>query len=363
MKFLLACGGTGGHVFPALAVAEEIKKREKGAGNILFVGSDTGMEKNIIRKNKFRYKEVPARPLARRIAAVNILNFFMVVSAVFKARRIIKEFSPDVVFGTGGFVSFPVVFAAALMKKPTGIYEPNISPGLANRWLAGFVKFIAAGTEETAAFFPRGKARVTGNPVRKSLLKRKKADSIKKFGLSGSKKTLLIMPGSRAAVKINRVVIDSLKRINSEMSKLQILWMCGEKDFYEVSRAVKRAGADAKAMKFIDDAGAAYAACDAAVLRAGAGTLAEISSLGVPSVLVPYPYATGRHQDKNAAAFAKRGAAIVIRDSRLNSAALLAAVKKVLAPQNRSKLIKNLAKMRKGDGTKNIVDALYGSVV
>ncbi|MEI7640049.1 MAG: undecaprenyldiphospho-muramoylpentapeptide beta-N-acetylglucosaminyltransferase [bacterium] len=359
MKVMFACGGTGGHIYPAIAVADALKKKYGTRAQLLFVGSDYGMEKSIIEKAGYAFKGVPARPLVRKWTLKNISNLFFTITAVIKAAEIVKKFAPDCVFGTGGFVSFPPLIAAALMGKKTVIHEPNAVPGIANKLLAPFVTAVTVGMKETAAKFQKGKAVVTGNPVRASLLGSTRKKAAAKFGLKTGAKTLLIMPGSRAAKSVNAAVEASLPLFEKNMKGLQLIWMCGSEAFTRAKKiATKFKTLKIKPFEFIHNAADAYAMADAGVLRAGAGTLAEIIELKFAAILVPYPYATAKHQEANAKVLLAHGAAKVIQDSELTGATLYAEVKEIMEKKNNSKIKLALAKMKKGDSVGNIIKVM-----
>ncbi len=359
MRIMLACGGTGGHIFPAIAIAEELVRRNKKT-KIVFAGSDNGMEREIMLKHGFKYAEVTARPFARRIFFKNITNLFLNIKAVFAAKKIVKEFNPDFVIGTGGFVSFPVVFAAALLKKRTLIHEPNMVPGIANRMLSVFVNFITVGFEETLKYFPRKKTIVVGNPVRPGIKGKSKKAGLAVFSLSPSNKTVLVMPGSRAAHKINETLILAIGAMEKELKGIQILWMCGKADLKEVKKAAAgHKKIQIKAFDFIHDVDSAYAASDAGIMRAGASTLSEIAALKFPAILVPYPYATDNHQEKNAAVFEKMQAGLIIKDRDLTPETVVTALKKILDKKENNLIRKKLKSMYKGNGAKKITDIIY----
>ncbi len=328
MNVIFACGGTGGHIFPAIAIAEELMLRKKT--KLLFVGSYEGIEKNIIKKLKFDFVSISAKPLIRRITIKNLINLIYIIKAIFESLKIIKKFNPDIVVGTGGFVSFPMLIAAILNKKKTLIHEPNVYPGIANRVLGLFVTRITTGFEETKKYFSDSKTKVTGNPVRLSILGKDKIMSKKYFKLVDKKRTILIMPGSRAAKKINDIVSGSLKRIEKELKNIQIIWMTGKMDYKKIKEIIKQSKIKIRVFDFIYNPGFAYAASDVAILRAGASTLSEIVALQIPAILVPYPYATDNHQEKNALLFEKNKAAIVIKDIDLNEERLINSLKKIM---------------------------------
>jgi UDP-N-acetylglucosamine--N-acetylmuramyl-(pentapeptide) pyrophosphoryl-undecaprenol N-acetylglucosamine transferase len=354
MKFIFACGGTGGHIFPAIAIAEELLKRKNV--EILFTGSDEGMEKNITRKYNFRFASISAKPLIRRITIQNLINMFYILKAIFESLNIIRNYNPDFVIGTGGFVSFPVLFAAVLMKKKTLIHEPNVYPGIANRILGLFVTKITIGFKETGKYFLNNKTKVTGNPVRNSILNKSKIAGIKYFKLDKNKKTVLIMPGSRAAKKINDIISISLKTVEKELKNIQVIWMTGKADYQKIKKVVSQSKIKIRVFDFIYDAGLAYASSDVAVLRAGASTLSEIVALQIPAILIPYPYATDNHQEKNAMLFQKNKAAVVIKDNELNTEKLIDGLKFLLNKKNNITIRKNIKKLYVRDSVKKIVN-------
>lgn len=341
-------------------MAERIKKLGGKKVEMLFTGSDNGMEKGIIESRGFAFKGVSARPLARRAFLKNVVHAALVVKSFFEAKKIIRDFGPDCVFGTGGFASFPAVFVSAISGVRAVIHEPNMEPGLANRVLAVFCSAVTAGFDETAASFPAGKVKVTGNPVREGLFKITKARGRRNMGIKGGGPVLLIMPGSRAAASINRAVEEALPLLKKKIKGLTVVWMTGKEYYAGAKEAVKKAGIKAVVMEFISDTASAYAACDAAVLRAGAGTLSEVALLKVPAVLVPYPYAAANHQEKNAAVFEKAGAAVVIRDSELNGQKLSETAAAAVAKRENSAMKKKLAAMNFKNGTDAIIKVMEG---
>lgn len=359
IKALFTCGGTGGHIYPALAVAEKLKEKYGKIAEVLFVGSDYGMERGIIEARGFEFKAVRARPFLRKATFKNVLNLFLNIKAVFEAGEIVKKFAPDFAYGTGGFVSFPVIFAAQLQKVNTAIHEPNMYPGLANRLLARGATRVTVGFGATTKFFPAGKSVVTGNPVRETLGRISRSAGAKKTGISAKGKNILVMPGSRAAKSVNAAVLAALPLLAKEIKKTTLAWMCGGAEYDGLKKAVKGVkGINIKLFKFIEDAPAAYAACDAAVLRAGASTLSEIAAAGMPSLLVPYPHATDKHQEKNARVLEAGKLAIVVRDSELTGRAVTDALKALLDRKTNAKMRKALKKTANRDSAGKIVRIL-----
>lgn len=343
MRALFACGGTGGHIYPALAIAEALVKKYKA--EVFFTGSDYGMEKGIIEGRKMQFFPVTARPLIRKFTFRNVINVFYVIKSLFDSAGLLNKLNPDIVIGTGGFASFPVVFAAGVTGRKTLIHEPNTSPGIANWLLAAVATKVTVGFPETAQAFDLNKTETTGNPVRSSVIEASGKKGLREFGLKTGGKTLLIMPGSRAAARINSIMLETLPLLQEKFKNLQIIWMTGAADFNRVQKISRQARARIKVLEFIKDSGLAYAAADAAILRAGASTLSEIAATGAAAILVPYPHATGNHQEKNAEMFGKSGAALVIKDRDLAKDTLFPALVKILDRKVNLKMRKQAKKL------------------
>ncbi len=357
MKIIFACGGTGGHIFPAIAIAQAFLKKIKKNIKIFFIGSDTGMEKEIIKKYKFEFISITARPFLRKISVKNIINFFLIMKAILNSMKIIKKINPDYIIGTGGYVSFPIVLSGVLLYKKVFIHEPNIFPGLANRILGRFVSGITAGFEFTEKYFSKEKIFITGNPVRQDILNVNKNIAIKKLKLKKNKNTILIMPGSRAAHSINLMILNSLNDILKELKNLQIIWMTGNKDYKFVKENVKNYK-NIKIFKFINNVGYAYSASNAGILRAGASTLTEIITLKYPAILIPYPYATGNHQEKNAEIFKKNSMAIVINERELTKDILIKNLKLILDNKTNQEIRKKLGKIKMENNAEKICETI-----
>jgi UDP-N-acetylglucosamine--N-acetylmuramyl-(pentapeptide) pyrophosphoryl-undecaprenol N-acetylglucosamine transferase len=359
LRVIFACGGTGGHIYPAIAVAQELIKSDRKA-KVLFVGTRDGMESRIVRAQGFDFEALEARPLIRKFTFENIFNAFHVIKSLFTALKVVKRFAPDAVLGTGGFASFPVVLAAAICGKRAVIHEPNMAPGLANIWLSGFASAVTLGFAETKKVFRGSNVFVTGNPHRDMPPLKRKAAAYGKFGLKAGSKTVLIMPGSRAARSINRAFAGVVADFKEKLKGVQFIWMTGDDDYAAAKEAVKKSGAKAAVLKFIDDAPLAYSIADAGIMRAGAGTLTEISAVALPCVLVPYPHATANHQEKNAAVFERLGAAVVIKDAGLTAETLCSAIAAVLDGNRARKMRLELKKIYSGNSAGEIVKILKG---
>ncbi len=318
MRFIITGGGTGGHVYPALAVAERLRDSQ-----ILYVGTPSGLEREIVSRWGLPFREVSSAPFRGMNPLRQAVSLLQVMKGVWEAWRIVREFSPHAIFATGGYVSVPVVLAGKLQGIPSLIYLPDLEPGLAVRFLSVLTSKVAVTFPEVLRFFPPEKAVVTGYPVRRELLEATPEEGREFFGLEDGLRTLLVFGGSRGARSINRALADSL---NALLDFCQVLHISGQLD-YEEMKALKDSLPPEKGRRYRvfpylhREMGLALAAADLVVSRAGAATLGELPTLGKPAVLVPYPYAGG-HQERNARFLAERGAAIVLQDSELGRAFL-----------------------------------------
>lgn len=335
MRVLVTGGGTGGHIYPALAIARGIREKYPGA-EILYVGTARGMEADIVPKEGFAFETVTVEGLPRKITPRAIITFGKLMKGTGQAFSVIKRFSPDVVIGTGGYVCGPVMLAAALKKIPTLIHEQNAYPGITNRLLARVVSRVMVTFPESIGYFPKNaRISVTGLPVRPAIFAARRETGLDHFGLAGDKLTLLVFGGSRGARTINKAMTAAVKDLATRPG-LQILHVTGTLGHEETLAELKAAGISLDksgnliVKPYLYNMEDALAAADLVVCRAGAATLAEITVLGLPAILIPYPYAAENHQEYNARALAERGAALLIRDSELTGLSLLQAVANLL---------------------------------
>jgi len=342
MKVLLAGGGTGGHIFPAITIAQTLRE-QYGDVDVLFVGAQGGLEATLVPKAGFPFVGVPARYLRRELSAEVFRTAWTAWRGFAEAWRIVGRFRPDVAVGTGGYVSGPVIAAAALRRVPVVLQEQNALPGLTTRLLARAARRIALGSAAASGYFASdGRAVVTGNPIRRDILRATRDEALAAFGLDPRKKTLLVFGGSQGGRTINRAMIEAAPAL-LRRGDVQIIQQTGPAHFAEVveaAGAVRRgeeraAAGDWHILSFIYDMPKAYAAADLVLCRAGAITLAEITAKGLPAVLVPYPFAAERHQDANAAELAQAGAALVVPDAELTGQRLLATVQPLLDDDER----------------------------
>jgi len=329
---VIAGGGTGGHVFPGLAIAQEMARRDPSR-EILFLGSTSGLETRLVPQAGFALKTLALGGIAGRSFPQRVVASMRACAAVARCVAMFVRRRPAVVVGVGGFVSGPAVLAALLLRVPTMIQEQNAVPGLTNRWLGRWVKRIALsfpGSE--AAFGGRGvraaqpRVVVTGNPVRAAFFQ------VAPWTGPRGRLRLLIFGGSRGARSLNRAALAALPSLSDAKDRLAIVHQTGEADFPEAQRAYAASGFDeARAIAFIDDMPARLESADLVVCRSGAGTVFELAATGRASVLVPYPFAAGLHQDRNAEWMARAGAAIVVPDAEMDGARLASIVREALA--------------------------------
>ena len=310
-RFIISGGGTGGHIFPAIAIADELKRRCPDA-EFLFVGAKGRMEMEKVPAAGYRIEGLWISGLQRRLTLDNLSFPVKVMSSLFRSRQIVREFRPDVVVGTGGYAGAPVLYAAARMGVPTLIQEPNAFAGLANKWLGSRVDKVCVAFAGMARFFPAGKLVITGNPVREQLLDR----ALALTEASDERQRVLLMGGSGGAKSLNEAMAASTEKIRAR-SQVQWTWQCGKAyyDTYADSATAKLPNVTISA--FIDRMDEAYAAASVVIGRAGSTTIAELEYLGKPAVLVPSPWVAEDHQTRNAEALTQENAAVLIADAEV----------------------------------------------
>lgn len=316
MRVIIAGGGTGGHLFPGIAIAEELKRRE-GTAEVIFVGTEHGIEARIIPREGYQIKFLRAEgivgvSLLRKLRAVWKM-FFSVIDSF----RILRTVRPDIVIGVGGYASFGPLLTAFLMAIPTMIVEQNSVPGLANRVLGKFAGAIGVTYQESISFFPKDKTFFTGNPVRMRILKGSRDAAYNIFSLERDKFTIFVFGGSSGARSINMAVVDSFNHMLDLKESVQFLHQTGEHDYEYVREAYRKWGFKGAVALFIYQMAEAYAVADLVISRAGATTLAELTAIGKPAILIPYPYAAGYHQEFNASKLLEMKAARMILDHDL----------------------------------------------
>ena len=327
LRAMFAAGGTGGHIYPAVAVAKEFAARHPDA-EILFVGSKRGMENQIVPAEGFKLVTLDLTYFPRRPSFEQVKTVVRAAKAIVQAVRLLKGFSPDVVMGTGGYAAGPLMFAAAVMGYPTLIHEQNAYPSLTNRWLARLVDTIAVSHEATGAHFPREKVHVTGNPLRPAILMANRSEARKRLGVSSKQIALLVVGGSGGALRLNQTVCDAY----GELLKLgvHLVHVTGKKYYDEVSAKARVLGEGSlDVVAYATNMPDLLAAADLVISRSGSFT-AELAALGKPSILIPSPIAANDHQLHNARVVENVGGAVVITEDSLNSQVLTDTVRSLI---------------------------------
>lgn len=356
LKFMVSGGGTGGHIFPALAIANELKSTFPNC-EIEFVGAQGRMEMERVPKEGYKIHGLPIVGLNRQSMAANLKFPIKLIRSVAQCRSILKEFNPDVVIGTGGFASGPLLYVAQRMGIPTVIQEQNSYAGITNKRLGAKAKAICVAYEGMDQFFPKEKVYLTGNPVRPNIVNRQVSpeDSKKEFNLDPNKPTLLVLGGSLGARRINEAVADLLNWANEQ--GVQILWQCG-KLYYDKLHLQFGNQPDVHIHAFISDMNKAYACADIIISRAGAGTISELAIVGKPTILIPSPNVAEDHQTKNALALVEKKAALLIRESEIE-ARLELDLNRLLEDEPRKKSLSiEMEKLAIPDATKRIVELI-----
>jgi UDP-N-acetylglucosamine--N-acetylmuramyl-(pentapeptide) pyrophosphoryl-undecaprenol N-acetylglucosamine transferase len=303
MKIIIAGGGTGGHLFPGIAVAEELKAR---GHEVRFVGTARGIEARVCPQEGWPLDLIDVGGLKGGGALALIKGLLRVPRAMGQSFGLLRRLKPDLVIGVGGYASGPFVLAAALTGRPTAILEQNSVPGVTNRMLGRVVKVVFGAFDAARAYFPPAKVRLVGNPVRRKVRERLSASG------SGSASGVLVVGGSQGAHAVNELVLEAMKILKSQGVAPRLVHQTGEKDAPDFQRRYAEAGVTAEVKAFIDDMAAAYRGAELVVCRAGASTLAELTALGLPSLLIPFPQAADDHQTVNARELEEKGAARVL---------------------------------------------------
>ncbi|MGA8301809.1 MAG: undecaprenyldiphospho-muramoylpentapeptide beta-N-acetylglucosaminyltransferase [Terriglobales bacterium] len=332
MRVIIAGGGTGGHVIPALAIAQQLRK-QFGA-ELLFIGTARGIETRLVPQAGFPLELIRVGALKNVSLMTRAKTMFDLPRALWTSGRIVSDFRPDVVIGVGGYASGPAMLAAIRRRIPTLAFEPNAVPGFANRMVARFVSAAAVHFEETAEYFRN--ARVTGVPVREAF-----------FGIPekpAGPPVLLVFGGSQGAHAINQAMIESLPGLRAKVPALHIIHQTGERDYPSVQTAYQNAGISSEVHKFIDDMPGTFTRSDLLVCRSGASTVGEITAAGKPAIFVPFPRAADDHQNKNARALESAGAAVVVEESNLEAAYLVETIVALLSDRARLRAMSEAAR-------------------
>ena len=357
-KMIVAGGGTGGHLFPGIAIAEEFLGRDP-ANRVLFVGTERGLEKRVLSQMGYTLETLDVEGVKGRGLAQKFGALAKIPRSLAQSRRILRQFGPDIVIGVGGYVSLPLLWAAQRFGTPTVLHEQNKRLGMANRMLADKANRIYLGFPDTLGEYPRERARVVGNPVRAGFLDPPgRAEARQRLELDPDCPVILITGGSQGAGSINRAVNEALPAFAAD--EAQFLWMTGADGAAAARECAAAVAASVRVFHFIEDMPTACAAADVIVGRAGASTTAEIAVLGKPSILIPYPHATDNHQEENARAFADAGAAVLILDSECSGNRLAEAIRGLLAdPDARARMAGAARALAHPNAAEALVDDLF----
>jgi UDP-N-acetylglucosamine--N-acetylmuramyl-(pentapeptide) pyrophosphoryl-undecaprenol N-acetylglucosamine transferase len=344
LKVILAGGGTGGHIYPAIAIANEFKYRFPDS-DILFIGTRKGLEKELVPRNNYKLEFISVKGLSRGLRKELFILPFYILKSLLESRTVLRKHQPDIVVGTGGYVSLPVLLMASLLRKKTLIQEQNSYPGISTRILAVFANRVCLSYQDSIRYFPlKGKLKVLGNPIRKEIISGNREEGLRKFDLNPDKKTVFILGGSQGSRKINQAIREGINYLE-QPGNIQLLWQTGNRDFEEIREFMKGINLNSTILPFIQDMASAYAVSDLLVCRAGALTLAEVTACGKPSILIPYPFATADHQRYNAMSLKEKGAAEVILEKEVKGENLVILIVELLKDENRLKEMSRNAKM------------------
>ncbi|MDI3269641.1 MAG: undecaprenyldiphospho-muramoylpentapeptide beta-N-acetylglucosaminyltransferase [Bacillota bacterium] len=343
MRVVVTGGGTGGHIYPALAIAKGLQER-RPESQILYVGGKGGMEEDLVPKAGLPAVFLPARGIVGKSPSQRVKGMALAARGLTRAMAILREFKPQVVVGTGGYVSGPVVLAAVLLRIPAALQEQNVVPGFTNRILSPWVGRVFLPAEEGRRHFPaRARCLVTGNPLRPEILAANREDARRVLGLSPQDVFGVIFAGSRGSSTLNEIFMQALPQL-LELPSLRLLWATGTQHFAAIQGRIRVAGGEKLEVKsYIDAMEIPLAAADFAITRAGATTLSELAALGVPGILIPSPYVAHNEQEGNARPLVQSGAAVMIRERELTPEKLVAEVAGLVKDPERRKAMAKAA--------------------
>ena len=355
MRCVIAGGGTGGHLFPGMAIAEAFIEKEMG-NEVLFIGTERGIEARILAGGKFPLRTIQAQPLKGRSLLGKMKAIWSIPLAVSEAMSILKDFRPQIVLGVGGYASGPTLVAAFLLRMKRAIHEQNLVPGMTNRLLRRFSQRIFISFDETKSYFPGDKTFVTGNPIRKEIHRggeRKRRDRF----------TLFIFGGSAGAHRINEAMVEALDSLQGMKASLKFIHQTGSADLDFVSKGYQEKGFDALVRPFFEDMVACYQASDLVISRSGASAIAELAVCGKAVIFIPYPYAAHNHQFVNAQKLTDLGAARMIKDEELDGASLARTILHLYAhPDERNRMEEAMGRVARPRAAQAIVNHCYALV-
>ena len=352
MKIIIVGGGTGGHLFPGIAIAREFQKRNPKI-KILFVGTRRGIEYKVLPKENFELKTILSSGLKGKISWRTLIALVEIPIAFLQSLWVLINFRPKLVLGVGGYVTGPFVLMAWLLRIPTAIQEQNSMPGMTNRILGRIVDKIFVTFEKSKKHFPEKKIEVTGNPIREEYYEAKVRRKESQFNV-------LIFGGSKGASSINLAMVEALDFLSEDKNSLHFIHQTGEEQFETVKKSYRSKNVSADVSKFIFNMADDYRRSNLVICRAGASTLAEIAACGRAAILVPYPFAANNHQQLNAEYLVEQGAALMVKDCDLSGKKIAELIKKMMHQPNLLQEIEKVsAEMAKKDAGKKVVDLCY----
>ena len=368
MKVIISGGGTGGHIYPALSIAETLSGRDKKT-QVLYIGTSTGLESRLVPQLGYRFETVRVKGFRRKLSAETLGTFIELIKGMKDAAGILKDYKPDMVVGTGGYVAGPVLMAAYLKGVPTLIHEQNVLPGLTNRILGRFSSCVAVSFDQAVKYFKnRDKVVVTGNPIRTEMLSINKDEARKKLGLDKSIPIAVSFGGSRGSDKLNAAMAEVIKNLAGE-GGFGLLHATGEERYDGFLADLKSQNVELencssiRVMPYLHRIHEALAAADLVVTSAGAITIAEITAMGLPAVLIPKSHAVDNHQEYNARALEKEGAAVVLLEKDLDGRRLYEEISRLIKDRNKLKTMGRASKnMARTDAADRICDIIVEMV-
>ena len=350
MKVIIAGGGTGGHVFPAISIAEEILDRNSG-NEVLFVGTEQGIEKRILPEKGYRVEFINSRGIVGKNFSQKVMAVISILGAMLSSLKILRDFRPDAVIGVGGYASGPTLLCASMSSIPTAVCEQNSIPGLANRILSRFVGKIFITFEESKEHLPAEKTVLTGNPIRRDLAH----GAAEKKPRQNTPRNIFVLGGSQGARKLNEIVPLSLGKLGAQIN---VTHQTGEAQVESVRETYRQLGISAEVFGFTDDMSRIYERTDLAICRAGSGTLSEITAFGIPSILIPLASSTHDHQLKNAKVLESNAAAVVVEEKELSVEGLCAVMEKTLEENTLGRMATNSKKLARPHAAREIVNEI-----
>ncbi|ABR49029.1 UDP-N-acetylglucosamine--N-acetylmuramyl-(pentapeptide) pyrophosphoryl-undecaprenol N-acetylglucosamine transferase [Alkaliphilus metalliredigens QYMF] len=361
MRIMISGGGTGGHIYPAIAIANQITEKHPQA-KIQFVGTAKGLESELIPKAGYEIKHITVSYLRRKISFHNVKSIAKLIKGLVEARRLIKDFNPDVVIGTGGFVCGPVLYMATKLGYKTLIHEQNVFPGLTNRVLGNYVDRIALSFEEAERYFKsKEKLIITGNPIRREFLEISQEEATQKYNSGSKKHLILVVGGSGGAARINETVVNLLKKHPN--NDFKILLVTGQRHFETIKLQLGKKQDTLRyndVLPYLTNMPHALKACDLLICSAGAITIAEVTAVGKPAIIIPKSYTAGNHQEFNAKALEEKGAAIMIKEEVLNADRLYLEITGLLSDKKR---LEQMAKASALSAKTQALEMIYAEVI